>query len=139
MDILGGGFWVEVRFKDYSPRSTYNHIYFEIWLWEVSVIYWERNPLNKLMKKRSVTYTQVSAMQIGSCESHWFLPTHVMVELPCKIYPVSHTKSIVAPILNNWSETCLLVLDGVPGSGHLSSATAGASYIMIMESIVNRH
>ncbi len=42
---LGGGFWVEVRFKDYSSRLTYIHIYFEFWLWEVSVIYWERNPL----------------------------------------------------------------------------------------------
>ena len=33
MDILNGGFWVEVRFKDYSTRSTYMHIYFEFWLW----------------------------------------------------------------------------------------------------------
>ncbi len=46
MGILDGGFWVEVKFKDYSSRSTYIHIYFEFWPWEVSVIYWERNSLN---------------------------------------------------------------------------------------------
>ncbi len=46
MGIQGGGFWVEVRFKDYSSRLTYIHISFEFWLWEVSLIYWERNPLN---------------------------------------------------------------------------------------------
>ena len=47
VDILGGGggFWVEVRFIDYSSRLNYMHIYFEFWLWEVSVIYWEQNPL----------------------------------------------------------------------------------------------
>ncbi len=50
MGILGGGLWVEVRFKDYSPRSTYIHIYFEFWLWGAFsmfniYMYWERNPL----------------------------------------------------------------------------------------------
>ncbi len=51
MGIRGGGFWVEVRFKDYSSRSTYNHIYYGFWLWEAFnmfniYMYWERNPLN---------------------------------------------------------------------------------------------
>ncbi len=50
MGILGGGFWVKVKFKDYSSRSTYIHIYFEFWLWEAFnmfniYMYWERNPL----------------------------------------------------------------------------------------------
>ncbi len=27
MDILGGGFWVEVRFEDYSSRLSYIHVY----------------------------------------------------------------------------------------------------------------
>ncbi len=50
MGILGGGFWVQVRFQDYSPMLTYTHIYFEFWLWEAFTMfniymYWERNPL----------------------------------------------------------------------------------------------
>ncbi len=59
MAILGGGFWVEVRFKDYSPRSTYMHIHFEFWLWGVFnmfniYMYWERNPLRLLYKSNKI-------------------------------------------------------------------------------------
>ena len=48
MDILVGGLslWVDVRCKDYSSRLTCMYIYFEFLLWEISVMYWERNPLN---------------------------------------------------------------------------------------------
>ncbi len=49
MGILDGGFRVEVKFNDYSSRSTYTHIYFEFWLWGSFnmfniYMYRERNP-----------------------------------------------------------------------------------------------
>ncbi len=36
MAVIGGGFWVEVRFKDYSSRLTYMHIYFEFSVGSIS-------------------------------------------------------------------------------------------------------
>ena len=59
MGIPDGGFWVEVKFKDYSSRSTYMHIYFEFWQWGafnmVNIyMYWERNPLIQTINRIAV-------------------------------------------------------------------------------------
>ena len=47
---------------------TYMHINFEFWLWEVSVIYWERNPLRdkKVMRRESTLSRKYSHLNIAS-------------------------------------------------------------------------
>ncbi len=72
MGILDGGFWVEVRFEDYSSLLTYMHIYFEFWLWGAFnmfniYMHWERNPLTTTAGKefRLVPFTDINSDRYG--------------------------------------------------------------------------